>query len=191
MTKKTKDPYPVSARTKALTEIGGETLSMVADAFAQKDREQMYAVQSLTYDEQAVYAKEDSERKALHKEVEGQFHYASQILEAQSTGILSGEESFDDTGTGSVIDATRNTYLQEAKQIRERGERLRKSLERRAHMARQQAKKARKRRKWGMIGSLGGAIGLGIGAMVPGGFIAGGVIGSAIGQGTATIGGET
>lgn len=85
---------------------------------------EMAKIGTLSYEEQAQFAEEDAARQAGIKELEGDFKYGDQVLQAQSTGLLSGQESFMGTGVGAVVQGTRNTFRQEAEEIIERGRRL-------------------------------------------------------------------
>lgn len=105
---------------------------------------EQYNLQGLSYEEQAAYELERADRESLKRELEGEFDYGEQVLQAQSTGFFSGSESFGEgTSSGTVIDATKNTYLQEADAIRKRGERLHDSYLRQAGASRGAAASAR------------------------------------------------
>lgn len=132
----------------AEAEFGAGVLDMVlgsaanaqnykAQAAQFESQAEMYRLQALDYDAKAEYEWERHQDLALAKEVEGEFDYASNVIQAQSTGVFSGSESVGkDTSLGAVLGANKKSYLNEAKKITERGAAMANANQRQAVMAR-------------------------------------------------------
>ena len=138
--------------------------SYKARAEQYKGQAEVYKTQAASSVDQGEYARIEAEDKAEIKELEGDFSYGEQIIEAQKSGFFTGADSFGEgTGAGAVIKATENSYLQEAEKIRQRGERLKKQYDRNAasqRAAAAAANRASKKKK----GFLGGIVSLGVAA---------------------------
>ena len=121
---------------KGFSDILGQVTDSIGASQQYKAKAKQYEslasvdrINALNYFEQADFAIEESRREGEVKEVEGKFSYGEQVGTARSTGLASGDESFGaGTGLGSVIEGTRNTFLQEAQEIRTRGQRRSRGL---------------------------------------------------------------